>query len=445
MMDDTTQRPAESPAPAHDAPAPQQPASPAPVITAPSADALIRMRRIATGLLVFMTLVFIISHIWAPPGFAGAWGYIRAFAEASMVGALADWFAVTAIFRRPLGLPIPHTAVIPRSQDRIADAVGRFITDNFLQPDQVRDRLSDKDLCEALGKWLADPEQARAAAKGAVSAIPGVLDTLDDETVAAFLRDRAGEAAEAINIAPAIGSVIDALAQQERHHDILDALLEEGVYLLGQNEHLIREKISGRSGWLMRTINVDKRAADALVDSLYAELHAATHDRHHPLRLRINELAEKFAYDLKHDPKMQKKVEEWIRDAATHPAVAGAFHGGWSHAKQAMRADAESENSQMAVWLTDAFQSLGESLLSESQVREALNARIRSLLVALAERHGEDVANFVSETINGWEAETIVEKLETNVGRDLQYIRINGTVIGGLIGLILHAGSEFLG
>ncbi len=415
-----------------------------PVLQAPSTDALKRMRNIATGLLIFMTLVFIISHIWAPPQFAGLWGYIRAFAEASMVGALADWFAVTAIFRRPLGLPIPHTAVIPRSQDRIAAAVGRFITDNFLQPDQVRDRLADKDLCEALGAWLADPEQARAAARGAVSAIPGMLDTLDDDTVADFLRERAGEAASTINIAPALGSVIDALAQQERHHDILDALLEEGVYLLGQNEHLIREKVSGRSGWLMRTINVDKRAADALVDSLYAELHAATHDRHHPLRVRINELAEKFAYDLKHDPRMQKKVETWIKDAAAHPAVAGAFEGGWSHVKEAMRKDASAEDSQMVSWLSDAFRSLGESLLTEAEVREALNARIRALLVALAERHGEDVAHFVSETINGWEAKTIVEKLETNVGRDLQYIRINGTVIGGLIGLVLHAGSELI-
>lgn len=422
----------------------EQMSSQRPAVAAPSADGLVRMRRIATGLLVFMTLVFIISHIWAPPGFAGFWGYIRAFAEASMVGALADWFAVTAIFRRPLGLPIPHTAVIPRSQARIADAVGRFITDNFLQPDQVRDRLADKDLCEGLGRWLADPEQARAAAKGFVSAIPGVLDTLDDDTVANFLRERAGEAARAVNIAPAIGSVIDALAQQDRHHAILDALLEEGVYLLGQNEHLIREKVSGRSGWLMRTINVDKKAADALVDSLYAELFAATHDRNHPLRLRINELAEKFAYDLKHDPKMQKKVDEWIHDAASHPAVAGAFEGGWTHAREALRADAAAEDSQMAGWIADAFQSLGESLLKENEVREALNARIRSLLVALAERHGEDVAGFVSETINGWEAKTIVEKLEANVGRDLQYIRINGTVIGGIIGLILHAGSELI-
>ncbi len=411
---------------------------------APAPDALIRMRRIATGILIFMTLVFIVSHVWAPPGFAGPWGYVRAIAEASMVGGLADWFAVTAIFRRPLGLPIPHTAVIPRSQDRIADAVGRFITDNFLQPDQVRDRLADKDLCEALGKWLSDPDQARAAAKGAVSAIPGVLDTLDDETVADFLRERAGDAAESIRIAPAIGSLVDALTQQGRHHAILDALLQEGVYLLRENEHMIREKVSGRTGWLMRQISVDRKAADALVDSIYAELHDATYNPSHPLRLRIQEIADKFAHDLRHDPKMQKQVEDWIRDAASHPAVAGAFKGGWAHAKQALRADAASDTSQMAVWLGDAFQSLGESLISRNEVREAINARIRALLVALAERHGEDVARFVSETINGWEADTIVEKLETNVGRDLQYIRINGTVIGGLIGLVLHAGSELI-
>ncbi len=406
-------------------------------------DALKRMRRVATGLLLLMTIVFIVTHVWGWSG--GFWGYVRAFAEASMVGGLADWFAVTAIFRRPLGLPIPHTAVIPRSQKRIAEAVGRFITDNFLQPKQVQERLENEDLCEGLGKWLSDPAQAKAAASGVVSAVPGLLDTLDDETVADFLRERAGEAAETLRFAPAIGSVVDALSQQGRHHAILDALLEEAVFLLRENEHLIRDKVSGRSGWLMRTISVDKKAADALVDSIYSELHAATHDRSHPLRVRINELADKFAHDLKHDPKMQQQVDDWIRDAASHPSVSGAFKIGWSDAKRAMRSDALSDSSQMAKWLQEAFVGVGESLIREPGVRDALNTRIRALLVEMAARHGEDVARFVSETIEGWEAKTIVEKLESNVERDLQFIRVNGTIIGGIIGLILHGGSHLLG
>jgi len=151
---------------------------------------LIRMRRLANGVLVLIMALFVFSHLWEPPGqdWDMHWRFVRAFAEAAMVGGLADWFAVTAIFRRPLGLPIPHTAVIPNNQDRIADAVGRFIADNFLKGELVADRVKDKDLSESLAKWLADPAQSSALAGGLVQAVPALLDALDDETVAAFLR-----------------------------------------------------------------------------------------------------------------------------------------------------------------------------------------------------------------------------------------------------------------
>jgi uncharacterized membrane-anchored protein YjiN (DUF445 family) len=407
---------------------------------------LIRMRRWATGLLLAMTVLFVVSHVWAPqdPLWFEVWGYVRAFAEASMVGGLADWFAVTAIFRRPLGLPIPHTAVIPRNQDRIADAVGRFLADNFLKPDLVAERVKDKDLSEGLGKWLADPAQSHALASEVVSAIPALLDALDDETVASFLRKQAAEAAEGARVAPAFGSVHEALAEQGRHQALLDAGLKEGFRVLQEYQGLIRLRVRERSGWLARMAGIDQRASESIIRALEDLIYDAATDPHHPLRERITQALREFAERLKEDPVLQARIGGWLREAAAHPTVAGAVEAGWGEFKAALRRDCSSPDSRLRGWMEDALANLGAGLLREKAVREALNGRIRALLVDLAGRHGEDVARLVSETIRGWDTQTIVGKLEMNVGQDLQYIRLNGTLIGGLVGLLLHAGAGLM-
>jgi uncharacterized membrane-anchored protein YjiN (DUF445 family) len=407
---------------------------------------LIRMRRLANGLLGLIMLLFIFSHIWEPPGqdWDMAWRFVRAFAEAAMVGGLADWFAVTAIFRRPLGLPIPHTAVIPNNQDRIADAVGRFIADNFLKPSLVAERVKDKDLSAALGKWLAEPAQSNSLAGGLVSAVPNLLDALDDETVANFLRQQAAVAAEGASVAPAFGSVLEALAEQGRHQVILDTLLTQGYRLLEENQELIRDRIRNRSGWLMRFVSADRKVADSVINAVNDLLYEVAADRNHPLRHRLNEMVAEFADNLRNDPALQARVGAWIQEAATHPSVTNAVEAGWVAFKDALRRDCMSPNGRVRNWLQNALTNLGAGLMSEPTVRAALNTRLKALLVELAARHGEDVAKLVSETIRKWDSQTIVDKLEMNVGRDLQYIRLNGTIIGGLVGLVLHVGAEVL-
>ncbi len=407
---------------------------------------LIRMRRFANGVLVLIMALFLFSHIWEPPGqdWDMAWRFVRAFAEAAMVGGLADWFAVTAIFRRPLGLPIPHTAVIPNNQDRIADAVGRFIADNFLKGELVAERVKDKDLSEALAKWLADPAQSGALAGGLVQAVPALLDALDDETVSTFLRQQAAEAAEGASVAPAFGSVLEALAEQGRHQAILDTLLKQGYHLLEDNKHMIRDRIRDRSGWLMRFVSADRKVADSVINAMNDLLFEVASDPRHPLRTQLNEIVRKFADDLRDDPVLQARVGGWIKEAAAHPSVGEAVEAGWSEFKAALRRDCAAPDGKLRAWVENALINLGAGLLREPSVRAALNARLRSLLVELADRHGEDVAKLVSETIRRWDSDTIVQKLEANVGRDLQYIRLNGTIIGGLVGLVLHAGAEIL-
>jgi uncharacterized membrane-anchored protein YjiN (DUF445 family) len=418
-----------------------------PALGAPEAKpvSLIRMRRFANGLLVLMTVLFVVTHLWAPgDAWLAAWGYLRAFAEAAMVGGLADWFAVTAIFRRPLGLPIPHTGVIPRNQARIADAVGRFIADNFLKANLVAERVKDKDLSEGLGKWLADPAQSGALASELVSAVPALLDALDDDTVSAFLRQQAAEAAEGARVAPAFGSVLEALAEQGRHQAILDTLLKQGYRLLEENQYMIRARVAERAGWLARFISADRKMADAIINAIADLLHDVAVDPRHPLREQLSDVVVKFADDLQRDPILQSRIAGWLKEAASHPTVVGAVEAGWAEFKTALRRDCSRSDGRLRSWLEGALVNLGAGLIRDPKVRNALNERIRALLVDLADRHGEDVAKLVSETIRGWDVKTIVGKLETNVGRDLQFIRVNGTVIGGLVGLVLHAGAELM-
>jgi uncharacterized membrane-anchored protein YjiN (DUF445 family) len=412
----------------------------------PEPAGLTRMRRWATGLLLAMTVLFVVSHVWRPEGETARWlwGYVRAFAEASMVGGLADWFAVSAIFRRPLGLPIPHTAVIPRNKDRIGEAVGRFIADNFLQPELVAERVKTIDLSEGIGKWLADPVQSEPVAGELVSGIPMLIDALDDDTVAGFLRSQAAEAAQGTQVAPAFGSVLEALAEQGRHQALLDTALKQGFRLLQEYQGLIRVKVRERSGWLARLAGVDSKASEAIIRSLEDLVYDIARDPHHPIRESINEIVAKFAHDLRNDPVMQARIGGWIKDAAAHPTVAGVVEAGWGEFKSALRRDCEDPNGRLREWLAGAMTNMGAGLLRDVEVREALNVRIRALLVDLADRHGNDVAKLVAETIRAWDTRTIVEKLEANVGKDLQFIRINGTVIGGLVGLALHAGAELM-
>ena len=406
-------------------------------------EALVRMRRWANGLLLAMTLLYLAAHTIGTDTLA--WGYVRAFAEAAMVGALADWFAVTAIFRRPLGLPIPHTAVIPRNQGRIADALGSFIADNFLAPDLVQQRVGKQDMALALGGWLTGPDQTARVADGIVSAVPAVLDTLDDEIVADFLRKQTSTRFISAQLGPTVGNLLEALAAQGRHQALLDAALEEGWKWLEANQDDIRARVRERTGWLWRLLTVDAQASDAMIGALEDLLSEAARDPDHALRRRVNEIVARFADDLKNDPVMHGRIETWARDMLAHPAVSDALDAAWGHIKESLRKDCLSEDSQLRAWVVEALRRFGEGLTEDETLRHALNDRLRALVVDLAARHGQDVSKLVSDTIRGWDADTVVRKLEYNVGRDLQFIRLNGTIIGGLVGLVLHAGARLLG
>ncbi|MET0545873.1 MAG: DUF445 domain-containing protein [Caulobacterales bacterium] len=397
------------------------------------------MRLSATALLVAMCILFIVASFYSRAHWG--WSFVRAFAEAAMVGGLADWFAVTAIFRRPFGLPIPHTAVIARSKDRIGSALGDFIADNFLAPANVHERLHRQDITSALAHQIIEPANASRLADSVVSAVPALLDTFDEAAITEFLRKQTAAFAADGRASSSIGALLELITDQGRHEPVVEAALEEAWRALAANEETIRAKVRDKTSFLWRLISVDSKAADAMIGALETLLRDALSDPNHPARQRITEMLRGFSNDLRHSPEMRAKVEHVTEELLSHPAVGQFLKETWNGFKDALRKEALAPDSKMHGVITDIFIRVGQDLLEDDEAREALNDRLRKLAVALAERHGRDVSRLAADTIKSWDAETIVAKLEQNVGRDLQYIRISGTIIGGLVGLVIHTAA----
>jgi uncharacterized membrane-anchored protein YjiN (DUF445 family) len=407
-----------------------------PAAAAAKALSLPTMRIVAGGLLILMGLLYLLAVSQSDQGIG--WGYARAFAEAALVGGLADWFAVTAIFRHPLGLPIPHTAVIPRSKERIAIALGEFVAVNFLAPDVISVRLRNQDLASSLGRQLADPVTARRVADWIMDAAPAISDLLDDEVVSEFMRRQIGEFSKDERLSAAVGRGLQLLTEHGRHQPLLDAALTEGWRALEEHEPAIRAQVRARTSWVWRLISLDTRASDALISAIEDTLRQIATEPDHPARKRITELLQMFSEDLQTSPQLRLQIEQVVGDILAHPAVANYFSEVWRALKSALRAGAEAPDSPTRLALAKGIERFGAALLDDPAVLETLNRRLRALLTEISGRHGVDVGALISETIRSWDTRTVVEKLEQNVGPDLQYIRINGTVIGGLIGLTIH-------
>jgi uncharacterized membrane-anchored protein YjiN (DUF445 family) len=397
------------------------------------------MRLLAGVLLIIMALTYLLA---VSQGAQGSWGYVRAFAEAALVGGLADWFAVTAIFRRPLGLPIPHTAVIPRSKDRIASALGEFVAINFLAPEIIADRLRDQDLASALGRQLSDQATARRFADGVMDALPALADLLDDEVVSAFMRRQIGDISRDTRLSTAIGRGLRLLTEHGRHQPILDAALTEGWKALEENEASIRSQVRARTSWVWRLIALDARASDALIGAIEQTLRDVAAQPDHPARERITQMLRKLSADLETSPHLREQIERVALDVLAHPAIATYFSELWGALRSALRESGPQAAAREA--LANGIARFGAALLEDAAVLETVNRRLRALLTEISGRHGRDVGALISETIQSWDTQTIVEKLEQNVGPDLQYIRINGTIIGGLIGLGIHQTTLWL-
>ena len=389
------------------------------------------MQRIATLLLAAMALVFVA----ASAVHSDAWwlGYIRAFSEAAVVGACADWFAVTALFRRPFGLPIPHTAIIPRNKDRIGRGMGRFIAENFLAAHVLEERLEQVDAARWIVEHLDDRAKARALARRVAPVAGDLLSAFADESLGQLIGRTVRRAAESLPAAPIAGRVVLALREDGETEALYDKAMDLAANWVAANEDFIRHKVEENTarwipGW------VDRLLGDRVMAGLLSTLdEVRTPD--HPWRAKWDEWVVKTAAELAADPKLRAQGEALKQRLLDSPRLNAEAQTLWGRLKARWTARPEG----LTRGLEQVLTAIGRRLAEDEAAREALNRWVRTLALKAVAPRAAEIAHFVTEVVERWDARTVVERLELQVGRDLQYIRINGTVVGGLVGLIIHA------
>lgn len=399
-----------------------------------------KTRTLATGLLILMAVLFVIGRLLQRT--YPFLEFLTAFAEAAMVGALADWFAVTALFRAPLGLPIPHTAIIPRNKERIGESLGQFLKQNFITQEIIREELRPIDFAGAAARWLAQPENSRAVARRLVRGIPALLRMVEDRDVANFMQNRLSAAITSLKFAPLSAEILQILIAGKHHQAVFDKLVDMMARAVDDNSGFIRWKINESSPrWMPKAI--DDKFFSRLIDGIQSTLNEMR-EEDSEWRYRFQVAVEELIEKLKTSPEYEAKIEGIVRKTLEHPLVREYTNQVWQDVKGRLLADAASEDSRMAARLEQALRTFSEALLVDTTVRKKLNQWIRIMATdAIVERR-EFIADLVTRVIRNWDTDTVSHKFELHVGRDLQYIRINGTVVGGLVGLLLHTISLFL-
>ena len=395
------------------------------------------MKAAATGLLVVMAAVFLIARGVEHAYPAAAW--VKAFAEAAMVGGLADWFAVTALFRHPLGLPIPHTAIIPRNKDRIGESLANFLKENFLIAPVVARRMRNIDLAGAAGRFLQAPAgQETRIRRGASRLIADLAESLDDERLGGLVKGAVSSRLKAMEVAPLLGHALASAINEDRHVPLLEAAIRWMARALEANEPLIREMVHSKANWVLKLAGIDSRIADAVVDGLRKLTVEMGTDPAHPVRLKVEQALADLANDLQTRPETRERVEAMKDELLANKSVGLWLDTLWQKGRAALIKAARNPDAAMAGKLGEILQSMGASLEHDPQMRRAINQFARRAVAGMAASYGGSIVKLVSETVRGWDARTVTARLEAAVGRDLQYIRINGTLVGGSVGVVLH-------
>ena len=395
------------------------------------------MKVAATGLLFVMAIVFFAARAYEDryPGLA----YVKSFAEAAMVGGLADWFAVTALFRHPLGLPIPHTAIIPRNKDRIGEALATFIKENFLIPSVVARRMRNIDVAGATGRFLQTPagEGTRIRA-GASRLIADIFESLDDERLGGIVKGAISSRLRKMEVSPLLGHTLASAINEDRHVPMLEAGIRWMARALDANEQLIREMVHKKANWVLKLAGLDAKLADAIIEGLKKLTVEMSTDPAHPVRKKVEEALAQLANDLQTRPETRERVENIKEQLLDNQSVSLWLDTLWQKGREAIIKAARNPDAVLAGKLGEVLKSMGSTLESDARIHHAINQFARRAVVGLAASYGSSIVKLVSETIRGWDAHTVTARLESAVGRDLQYIRINGTLVGGMVGLVLH-------
>jgi uncharacterized membrane-anchored protein YjiN (DUF445 family) len=412
-----------------------QPASLRPGDEAVRQRALRRMKLWATGLLGLATLIFLVAWMLEPryPGL----GIVRATAEASMVGGLADWFAVTALFRHPLGIPIPHTAIIPARKDRVGVTLGAFVQRNFLNRDVIAAKLRSIHASERIAHWLIEPENGRRIARKIARGLSSVTDIVRDEDVQHLLQRTVSDRVKAVRVAPLLGKLLAVLTEGNRHQALLDEGIRIAAKAVAGNRNLIKEKVESESPWWIPGA-LDNKIAEKISTGLehtLADIHA---DPQHPLRLRFDQALHDFVERLQTSPAVIARAEG-IKEEVLNAEVMRTFTASlWADAKAALAKYADSEEGFDPTTIQRGLQGFGQAILADPALMEKIDGWLTDAAVALVDRYENEIAELIASTVKRWDPDATSRRIELAIGRDLQFIRINGTLVGGLAGMVLY-------
>jgi uncharacterized membrane-anchored protein YjiN (DUF445 family) len=398
-----------------------------------------RIKVAATTLLVFTATLFIVARHFEPMHWA--WGYVASFAAAATVGGVADWYAVVALFRRPLGLPIPHTAIIPRNHLRIADTLGEFIETNFLAPEPVEARLRDVDFAALVADWLADRERAAALADFVLRLLPQTLGAIDQSGLKDFLGKRIMAELQRVELAPLAAGLLGAVTEKGRHQRLLDELLGALEKVLTNEETLaaLRERIRKELPALFNLYRADAYLLRKIVASTSGFIQDARADRRHPLRLEFDSFVTGFIERLRSSQAFARRAESLKHDLLARPEIAAIAEGAWESLRIFLEQDSRAPDSQIRRQLEAMLVEIGGQLARDPAIRAEINRGMVRVLADFVQSQKSGVGRFIADQVKSWDIDMLIGRIELTVGRDLQYIRFNGALIGGLAGLALHA------
>ena len=398
-----------------------------------------RMKRVATGLLLLSSVIFVISHLLEPrfPWLA----FVSATAEAAMIGGLADWFAVTALFRHPLGIPIPHTAIVPRHKDRVGHILAGFVERHFLSPQVIADKLRSARIAQHMADWIVHPEHARTVARQAAIALSAGARATQTEIAQQMIESAIMRKVESTPVAPLLAKALAVVVEDDRHQELFDEAIKLMARAVSDNKQFVRERIDRETPWWVPE-QIDEKLTEKIVRSINRTVQDVHNDPHHPMRARFDAALKNFIERLQTDPRAIARAEAIKQDFLSDEVMRNLGGAVWEDLNEALARVAEREEGAGLDAITRALVAFGRAVQEDEELMAKVDNWVLNVAEELVKRYHHEVGELITETVGKWDPQATSLRIELAVGRDLQFIRINGTLVGGLAGLVIYSLSR---
>ena len=401
-----------------------------------------KYKAFATGLFVLMAVLFIGTTLLQKTIDSHWIGYVRAFSEAAMVGALADWFAVTALFRHPLGLPIPHTNLIENSKQKLGDNLGNFVVTNFLSPENIRPYIQKLKISNFVGEWLGKEKNQDVLLKNLSDIVLDILNKLDDSEVSRFISKKVSEMTDTIKLNAILGNGINYLLDKNDHQRIITNLSSQIKNYISENDEMIKDRVK-KGSYTFIPAFVDNKIADKITTGLSDFFKEIEQDPNHEIRNLITQKIYDFSHELKQDPKWEEEFKNIKNDLLKNDKLNEYSNDIWISIKNTLTKELQDDESSLKKYLSKNLNEFSQNLKNDEVLQKKIDDWVRVTAYKYILKNTHQFGNLISSTVGNWQGKELSEKLELEVGKDLQFIRVNGTIVGGLVGLIIYTIAHF--